>query len=817
MQTLRFALRRLGRAPAFTITAIVVLTLAAGASAAVFSLLRALVLRPLPVPHPEQLVQITTLDPLGREGDLTWRQFRELTRRQRAFSAVLGSIGQGTVTVETPHGTLRASISGVTGNYYGELGATALRGRLLTSSDENLEAIDAQAVAVIGWGFWQRHFGGDPSVVGRTIRAEGLPLTVVGVAPRGFEGLGVTIEHDVTIPITLFPRMLASERSMIDGTSRWVGATGRLADGVTLAAARAQIEAFWPALRDAATPGDLAPAQRSDYGAMKVEVASGARGIERGLRGRYTQPLFVLLSIAGIVLIFAAVNLGSLVIVRVEAARSELGVKLALGAPRSRLVGEIVLQGVLLGAAGAAGAVAFAAVASREIAAFLLHDYLVPTSLDVAPDRLVIGVTILACCGIGALICALAAWWVTRGTSAALTPGGTRSVTRAARTGRLLVATQAAVAIVLLTNASLLGRNLYNLGTGSDIGSRRVLVGSPSPRVGAYKDLDPESYYRDALAKIRAVPGVEAAAFSQYRPARGAVTTDVAGRSGTPAGTDDLSVEATIVSPGFFDTIGLPLLQGRDFDFNDGPRGPRVAIVSRHVAERLFGPGRGLGERIRVASTPQLQDLLVVGIATDAAVFDVRRGTDSIVYLPALQRGQLAHYKFLVIRGPAAVAPAVGQALGSLGRESLEGVTTLEYVRGRTLMQERVLAAVGGYFGLLALVLMAAGVHGLVSYVLSLRRREIAIRMALGADAGRIGSGVLTSSLRVAGAGLIVGLFAAIPAVNAIRSVLVATRPSDPVAIAGASLILIVVVSLASLSPARRAARIEPLAELRRE
>ena len=136
-------------------------------------------------------------------------------------------------------------------------------------------------MAVIGWGFWQRHFGGDPSVVGRTIRAEGLPLTVVGVAPRGFEGLGVTIEHDVTIPITLFPRMLDSERSMIGGTSRWVGVTGRLADGVTLAAARAQIEAFWAELRDAATPADLAPAQRGDYGALKVDVTSGARGIER--------------------------------------------------------------------------------------------------------------------------------------------------------------------------------------------------------------------------------------------------------------------------------------------------------------------------------------------------------------------------------------------------------------------------------------------------------------------------------------------------------------------------------------------------------
>jgi ABC-type antimicrobial peptide transport system permease subunit len=313
------------------------------------------------------------------------------------------------------------------------------------------------------------------------------------------------------------------------------------------------------------------------------------------------------------------------------------------------------------------------------------------------------------------------------------------------------------------------------------------------------------------------VPGVQAASFSQYRPARGAVTQDIAGRAATPIGAGDVGVETTTVSPGFFDTIGLALLQGRDFDFSDGARAGRVAIVSRHAAEQLFGPGRGLGERIRVSSSPELQDLRVVGIAADAPVFDVRRGNDAIVYLPALQRGTLAHYKFLVLRAPASVVPEVAKALASLGRETLEGVSTVDYIRGRTLMQERLLAAIGGYFGIVSLVLMAAGVHGLVSYVLSLRRREIAIRMALGADARRIGSSILFGSLHMAVIGLAAGLVAAIPTLRLIRSVLVATRPTDPVAIAGASLVLIVVVAVATLSPARRGALVEPLVELRRE
>jgi predicted permease len=818
MQDLRFALRRLRRAPAFTLTSILVLTLAAGASAAVFSLLRGLVLRPLPVPHPEQLAQITTRDRQGREGDLTWRQFVELSRRQRAFSALIGSIGQGTATVETAHGTVRASFSGVTGNYYGELGASPLQGRLLSASDVSFDAPDARSpVAVIGWSLWQRHFNSDPSVVGQTIHVEGLPVTVVGVAPQGFLGLGVTIEHDVTIPITLFPKVVHSDRALIEGAARWIGATGRLAEGTTLASARAQIQALWPALREAATPADLSPAQQADYRALDVSVDSGSRGVERGLRGRYTQPLVTLLAIAGIVLLFAAVNLGSLVIVRVEAARAELGVKLALGAPRGRLIRETALQGMLIGTAGAAGAAIFASYASRQVAAFLLHDYLVPTSLDVAPDRVAIASTAAVCIGIGGAICALAAWWVTRSAAAALTPGGTRSVTGAARTGRVLVGVQVAVAIVLLTDASLLGRNLYNLTAGNRVASGDVLVGSASPLVGAYQGLDPEPYYREALARVRAVPGVQAASFSQYRPARGAVTQDIAGHAATPIGTGDVGVETTTVSPGFFDTIGLALLQGRDFDFSDGARAGRVAIVSRHAAEQLFGPGRGLGERIRVSSSPELQDLRVVGIAADAPVFDVRRGNDAIVYLPALQRGTLAHYKFLVLRAPASVVPEVAKALASLGRETLEGVSTVDYIRGRTLMQERLLAAIGGYFGLVSLVLMAAGVHGLVSYVLSLRRREIAIRMALGADARRIGSSILFGSLHMAVIGLAAGLVAAIPTLRLIRSVLVATRPTDPVAIAGASLVLIVVVAVATLSPARRGALVEPLVELRRE
>ena len=229
---------------------------------------------------------------------------------------------------------MRVGISGVTGNYYAQLGAAPSLGRLLVPADVNVAAADGRAVAVVSWSFWQRRFGGDPAIVGQSIQAQGLPLTIVGVAPRGFLGLAITIEPDLTIPITLFPRMLESETQMLHGTARWVATTGRLAPGVSLGTARAQIDAMWPALRDGVMPAALSSGQRDDYRSIRIDVASGARGIERGLRGRYAQPLYTLLAIAGTILLFATVNLGSLVFVRAEAARHEITVKLALGARR---------------------------------------------------------------------------------------------------------------------------------------------------------------------------------------------------------------------------------------------------------------------------------------------------------------------------------------------------------------------------------------------------------------------------------------------------------------------------------------------------
>lgn len=261
----------------------------------------------------------------------------------------------------------------------------------------------------------------------------------------------------------------------------------------------------------------------------------------------------------------------------------------------------------------------------------------------------------------------------------------------------------------------------------------------------------------------------------------------------------------------------MSIVQGRDFTFSDNEQRPRVAIISRSLARQLFGEGRGPSEYVRISNRPELQKLQVVGVVSDARLFDVRRGNLAIAYLPALQNGRLAHFKFLVVRAPASAASEIQRAIESLGVETMQRTQTLAYARGRTLLQERVMAALGGYFGLLALMLVAAGVYGLLSYVLSLRRKELGIRMALGADSGLIGRTILSEGLRVAGVGLGIGLIATLLSVQALEIVLVATSPYDPIAVASACSVLLAVTALASVVPTVRAGRVEPLAELRRD
>jgi putative ABC transport system permease protein len=816
MRGVRHALRSLVRTPLFTATALLILSLSVGATTAIFSMLHALVLRPIDAPRPHELVQLTTFNHRGQNTDLTWRQYREVQARQQVFKSLFASIQQGVFTVETGRSTVRASIAGVSGSYFREFGARPALGRLIEPSDLNEAAVTAEPVVLISWTFWQREFGGAPDVIGRTITADLVPLTIVGVTPRDFLGLSIAIEHDITVPIPLIPKISQSEASMIDGTSSWVAVTGRLRDDVTLPEARAQLLALWPGILADAAPQQFLTSQRDEYLKRTLSVDSGATGWERGLRMRYTRALYVLQGIAAIVLLIAGANLCSLIFTRADARRHELGVRLALGSSRRRLIGEQTLEGVILGVGGAAGGLALATVASNSLAAFLLRDYGVPTAFDASPDRLVVAVAAAFGIGTAVAVTAAAGWLATR-RPVALT-SGSRTVARTSVVGRVLVGAQVALSIVLLSHASLLTRSVTAMvSEDSGLTKRNLLIAFPTERVGKYRDLDPAVYYPQALESVRAVAGVEAAAFITSKPHGGATPFEPTGRAGTPVGDTDLTAEQAQVSPGFFDTVEIPLLRGRDFTIADTGAAMKVAILSETLERRLFGEGRGLGERIRISRRPEWQDALVVGIARDARVFDVRGGNLAIAYTPAVQSGALAHYKFLVARAGGHASAEVQRAVDDIGVEYIRRFQTLDYARGRTILQERILAGLSAFFGALALLLVSVGLYGLLSYALTSRRKEFGIRLALGANPAAVAMQIVFSASVITAIGVAAGLVMTFVTTPMTRSVLVNVSPYDPMAIGVASTILLVCGGLAAAAPAWRAAKVQPIAELRQD
>lgn len=815
MRELRYAWRSLTRTPAFALTAVLILTVSVGAIAAVFSMLYALVLRPVDAPQPHELVQLTTFNHRGQNSDLTWRQYRAMSDRQQAFTRVFASIQQLVFTVETGHATVRAAISGVSGNYFAEFAARPALGRLIEPADLSELTATGEPVVVLGWDFWQREFGGDPAVLGRSITVDSVRLTVIGVAPRRFLGLSIAIEHDITVPITIIPK-IAQDETMFSGASSWIAVTGRRRGDVTLAQARAQLQALWPGVLADAAPHTLVTSQRDEYFKRTLSVDSGATGWERGLRLRYTNALYVLLGIAAVVLLIAGANLCSLVFTRADARRHELSVRLALGSSSGRLIRELTIEGFLLGVAGTAAGLGLATLATDWLTAFLLRDYGVSTAFDASPDRLVTGAALVCGVLVAMTVTAAAAWLATR-RQAALS-GGSRTVARTSSIGRVLVGAQVALSIVLLSHASLLGRNVASMATG-DPGFNRdsLLSGYSIERVGKYRTIDLAAYYPQALDRVRALPGVVAAAFITARVQGGALSLEPAGRASTPIGDGDVAVEMPKVSDGFFQTLGLPIVRGRDFSIGDTTATAKVAILSEALERRLFGEGQGLGARVRISRRPEWQDALVVGIARDASLFDVRGGNQLIVYTPAVQSGSLANYKFLIARAPETAVPSLQRAIDDLGVEYIARFQTVEYARGRTILQERVLAGLSAFFGALALLVVSVGVYGLLSYALSLRRKEFGIRLALGAKPARIAAQLAGGVAVTMTAGIAIGLALTVLTTPALRTVLVQTSPYDPAAIGGASIVLLLCGALAGAAPALRASRVEPLSELRHD
>jgi putative ABC transport system permease protein len=823
---LRYGTRTLRQNPGFTTIAILSLTLGIGANTAIFQLLNAVRLQALPVAEPQRLAMIQFADTRGQRGShatpypaLTNPQWERLRDSQDAFSGVLAwwpnNFGMGSP------GNLRP-VRGlfVSGDFFRVLGVPAIRGHVFTAADDHRGC--GIPGAVISYAFWQRQFGGEASAIGSKLTLNDQPVEVIGIAPASFTGLEVGRGFDVAVPIC--SQALWIGGTMLDsGTTWWLNVMGRLKPGGTLAQATARLKLLSPSLFQSTLPANYPRINMQDYLNFKLTAVPAASGVSL-LRRDYTDPLLLLLITAALVLLIACANLANLMLARAAAREHEIAVRLAIGAPRSRLIRQLMAESLLLAGCGAASGLYLSGVLSRFLIAMLATQG-DPVSLDLTLDRAVLAFTV----ALATLTCLLfgltPAWRATRNAAADANRTKGRGVTgNRERFGvrQILVVSQVALSLVLVVGALLFSgslRKLLAVDAGfqqngvllADIDFRRVQI--PADRRIAFK--------QQFLDRLRALPGIDGAAEVQIPPLDGGSTSNSVWVEGDQSARK-VEVYFNWISSGYLKTMGMPLLAGRDFQAGDTASAPRVAIVNQSFARELGLGDNPVGKRFRRENTPTEPEISVeiVGLARDSKYIDLREEFRPIVFLSTDQNAGSRAGAKLVIRSSAPLADAIARTRAAIAETS--GEITVDFrsfadVVAEGLIRERLVATLSGFFGILATLIAAIGLYGVMSYLVARRTNEIGVRMALGATRSQILSLILRQSAGLLAVGLAAGAVLTIAAGQTLKSLLFGLQPNDAGALALAILLLAIVTQAASYLAARRAARLEPTAALREE
>ena len=805
----------------FAIVGITSLALAIGANTAIFSLLNGLALRALPVPHPEQLVRFG-----AQSGDETFVAlslplFEQISKDQEVFSSTFAWLGDRLSTLEINGALSRNNIWAVTGNFYPALGGTPELGRLIEPGDDDLKAASPTPVAVLAYNFWQRHYGGDRTVVGKILKIEGAAFTIIGVSREGFTGISTERPAEITIPFTAEPLLTGDSdmRHLWQADAFWLEAAGRLKPHARIEEAHAQLDSLWPAIRDGLVPSNLAPAQRARFLGLHMKVEPGEKGTSV-LRKQFTKPLYVLLAISGMVLLVACVNLATLMLSRAAARSQEIAVRIALGASRTRLVRQTLTESVMLSVAGTLAGFLLAYWWSRSLADFILSQFFnAPAQLNLAPDIRMLVSTATVAIFTGVLFGLAPAWRATReDPNFALQKSANKFSRGTGRLGKNLIVTQVALSLVLLTGAGLFIRTLRKLRTiEPGYQAQGVLDASLYPKPGGYKNLDWVNYYRELTARISRLPGVESAGIVKMSLGWRAWKEDVRSSEASNAG---VKVDFSLVMPGFFHTVGIYPERGRIFDWRDDDKAPRVAVVSQSLARRLFGDREAIGQRLEITSEPSWQEVEIVGIASDASLYDIREHAPPTLYLPNTQFGEYMGWSQMMLRtkaSPAAMANEVRQTVDSMGHEYVAKTHMIVETIDRSILRERIFAILSVFFGGLALLLAGIGLYGLMAYNVTRRTQEIGVRIALGAARREVLSMVLRETLGLTSIGIALGLVFALATSQLIANMLYGVPAQDPVTLVAVSVVLTAVAAVAGWIPARRAMLVDPMVALRYE
>jgi len=808
---LRYALRTLRKSPGFVLAAVLSLGLGIGANTAIFSLLDALMLRPLPVRDPQQLVHIGWIDRQGFVQPLPGPLFNQL-RQDPLLDGICGA-RVPPWAVEVKGEALQVAGLALSGDCYEMLGVRAAIGRLFIRQDD---IPNGPLVTVLSDAFWHKQFGGDPNVIGQIIRIQGAPFTIIGVTEPRFQGLLLGFPPSVSIPIT-------QERAdpLIPQKLYWGDAFARLKPGITAELVRTQLSVEWRRLLDESLPPNIQGTERTEMLNGPLAVNAAATGLDYSMRRRFKRPLLALLGISALVLLVSCINLANLLLARGLRQRREVAVRLALGARRWQIVRQLGAESVILIAAGLGCALLLAYVGSEAMLAALsraFRGFVLVAGPDVRVMAFTSGTALIALLLFGLL--------PARQTSevdlAHALKSGTPSTSGGhSRARRFLICGQVALTLALLMGASFFVQMLRQL-RDQPFGFQvdRLLTMQLLPLPGGYvHGFNSSTYYRDLLERIQHLPGVQSSCLSHFSPLF-TIPYKEEVRAARLPDAPALQAPAERVSDGFLATMQVPLLQGEDFRRTDSPQIQKTAIVSKSLATRLFPAGDALRQHIRVGSEKDTQDVEIVGIAADARLMDPRAQDLSLVYLNYWQYPDYEKWGDIQFRysgDPAPLIFAVRQELRQAGREYPMYVRTIDDQRDIALLQERLLASLGTMFGILALTLAGVGLFGLLSFFVTSRTSEIGIRMALGAERRDVGWLVIQETLVLVGAGLFIGLPLSYATVLVLSNLLYGVGHVAIIPLALSVAILLSVAGIATVIPVRRATALDPMVALRYE
>ncbi|MDQ3488603.1 MAG: ABC transporter permease [Acidobacteriota bacterium] len=822
-QDLRYGFRLLRRNPTFSIVAILTLALGTGANAAIFQLVNSVRMRELPVERPQELASISIdTNDKGRTGKFSNRRpifteplWQAIHAEQQAFSHLF-AWGITSWNLATDGEYLPARGLYVTDEFFQTLAVGAQVGRVLGPGDDQKGC--SSPGAVLSHGLWQARYGGNRAVIGQSISLDNRPFTIVGVTPPEFFGVEVGRAFDVILPLCAEP-LIQSQTSIGRRDAWFLDIMGRLEPGWTAERAQAQLEAVSSGIFQATLPPRYNPETAKQYLAFKLTSTAAATGVS-GVRRAYETQLWVLLGATGLVLLITCANLANLMLARATAREREIAVRLAIGASRRRIVRQMLSESLLIAGLGALGGIFLAQWISRSLVLFLSTSNNM-LFVDLSPDwrvyAFITAVAVFAC-----LLFGLSPALKATGTSPTQTmqAGGRSSTDSHERFAlrRALVVVQVALSMVLIVGAMLFGRSLRNLAT-VDPGFRPdgiVAVGVDLRR----SSIDPaalQQVQNQALERVKGIPGVIAAAEALIVPMSGSGWNQNIVIDGVEK---DGSVNMNRIGGDYFRVMETPIIAGRPFGIDDRRGSPATAIVNESFAKRYFGGAHPVGRTFQIAmgqgeARPHFQ---IVGLVRDTKYNDLREEFMPISYFPAAQETEPSRSIDLILRSDmplSTLTPVITRAMREVAPNSTVSYDTVgTYVRD-SLVTERLMATLSGFFGLLALLIATIGLYGVMSYMVSRRKVEIGIRMALGADPRTVVRMVLRESGLLLAAGVIVGVGLAALVSRSAASLLFGLDPDDPLSFLLATAALGVVSLLAAWVPARRASRLTPTVALR--